>query len=227
MRNLIYQYYHDYKGNEAHIDIGQPYHELSSRSIRAYAEKCGAEYMFIDKKIDVPFYGIFLPFKEGWCHDYDNICFIDSDILATANAVNIFYRAPANVMAINFMTTDRGLKYRDMLPKLREKGHANSGVVMFPRALYEEWIEYVATYLEHYHATKGEDIRIKDMGDYDQAFINLFMGRTGKYVPLPVSYNYHLGRNDHAKRFDQNLIHYHRKHKSLLMTDFDDDRILK
>ena len=226
-RNLIYQYYYDFHGSDSHIDVGYKYYMLSKQSIEAYANKVGAEYVFIDKPIDVPFYGVFLPFQEGWYKDYDNICHIDCDFLATNKAKNVFDFTPDNAISINFMTTDRGLKYREMMPKMRERGHANSGIVNFPKAINDQFAEYVNTELESYNANKHKDIRIKDMGDFDQAFINLFIGRTGLYQPLSDEFNWHMSRQEHRLRWHQSLIHYHRRHKNLMKEDFPDDRILK
>ena len=52
-RNLVYQYYYDFHGSDSHIDVGFKYYMLSKNSMEAYADKVGAEYIFIDKKIDI------------------------------------------------------------------------------------------------------------------------------------------------------------------------------
>lgn len=226
--NLIYQYYHDWNHKDSVKTADQMYYVLSKHSIRKYAEKCEAEYLFIDDPIPTPFYGIFIPFQRaGYFEMFDNICFIDSDFLAMQDAENVFDCVANDKISINFMTTDRGQKYRDMLPKLGEKGHANSGIVNFPKALFFQFSEYVNKELDVYDRNRKNDIRIKDIGDYDQAFINLFLGRTGLYHKLPDKFNYHLGRNPKEKRWEQNLVHYHRKNKQMMITDYPDSRILK
>lgn len=225
-RNLIYQYYYDWDDiTSKKVDF--KYYELSQRSMEVYCLLHDIEYRFLNKPLDVPFYGIFLPFQEGWCHEYDNICFVDSDMLATVGSKNIFDHVADNVISLTFMDTNRGLKYRGMMPKMRNNGHANSGVVNFPRAVYDAFTEYVLAELDDYNANKDKDIRIKDMGDFDQAFINLFIGRTGLYRELTEAFNWHLGRRDHNKRWLQNFIHYHRTHKKMMNDDFIDMRIIK
>lgn len=226
MRNLIYQYYYDWKHKDS-VKTEEPYYVLSKNSISAYCQKYGIHYKFLDDKLDVPFYGIFIPFQEGWIEEFDNVCFVDSDFLATIDAENIFEYVADTEITINFMNTASGEKHKTLLPNLNQRGHANSGVVNVPRALFAQFSEYVVNELGPYDATRQADIRLKDLGDYDQAFINLFLGRTGLYHKLPDKFNYHMGRQPHDKRWSQSLIHYHRKNKAIMLEDYKGKRILR
>ena len=228
MKNLIYQYYYSIpkKDRTNHImDDGNKYYEYSEKSMKKYAEKVGAEYQFINKPHPVhPFYGIFLPFTEGWCHEYDNLCWIDADIMATKTATNVFEVAADDRVSANFMNTQSRWKGNRMFEWWADKGHINSGVVVFPRAVYNDLTEFVKD-LQKRHDNRT--VLETSLGNFDQAIVNTFVRSQNKYKILEDDLNYHLSRKKHESRFDQSLIHYHRKHKNMMAADFKDERILK
>ena len=217
MKTLIYQYYRDRARatDGPCLDLGYEYHVLSRKSVSKYAEKCGSDYKFLDHDFGhAPFYGIFLPFIEGWCEEYDAICFMDSDILATNNFDNVF----------DHIQDDR-INYVQMKLKSRNQwldahgGHGNSGFVVFPRKIYSLVNEYFNRNIEN--PPGGH------MGGWDQLMINLFVIEQQKFNGLPERFNWHLGRWDQEPRFDQTLIHYHRKYKGWMKDEFNDERIMK
>lgn len=229
MKYLLYQYYRKLPNNKKDkfiIDDNNNYFELSEKSISAYADKFGNEYKFFNQPMNnlPPFYGIFLPFTEQWCYDYDAVCFIDSDILATTHSKNVFDEATDDCISSMWMKTHARWRRGDDVKYWADKGHTNSGVVVFPKAIYEPLIEFCKTL---YDKEKAKTKVFKSLGNFDQAQINLFIKQQNKYHKLTEEFNYHLGRERHEKRFEQSLIHYHRKHKSMMHQDFNDERILK
>lgn len=231
MKTLIYQYYYSLPQNKRthHImDDSNNYHELSRHSIRRYAMEHGHDYKFLDQEHPVsPFYGIFLPFTEGWCHDYDAICWMDADILATKNADDVFNEWREDRISAYFMETQnrwKGMADDSPWGWFKDKGHINSGVVIFPRSVYNFVTEYVSD-LQHLHDTRTE--LETSIGNFDQAIVNKIVMKMDRYHEMFREWNYHLGRYPHDQRFDANLIHYWRKFKGMLKTDFEDERILK
>lgn len=232
-KNLIYQYYAERGQSPAYIRPNFQYYKLSEQSISAYAKKHGAEYKMLSGELPAGlpmFFGIFVPFFEDWAKEYDNICFMDSDILATINAKNVFNFASDTAISAYFMDTRRRWGKSKLDAFWADKGHANSGVVVFPRAIYDQMREYAVP--SNIWRPKAPLQFSKALGDFDQAAINFFMRDTNNYAVLPRSFNYHMQRYGTtpagaAARWGQDLIHYHRRHKNLMQTDFQDSRILK
>lgn len=229
MKTLIYQYYHAPPPNDDHyIKTEFSYWELSEQSIRAYANKIGSDYKFLSSGHKLcPFYGIFVPFLQGWCEDYDAICFVDSDMLATVNSESIWDHASQDELSAYFMATKGVCSAYPSLKYFHDKGHINSGTVVFPRAIYNDMKEYLKQLEEHHKLVVKGDKMIGALGKFDQAFINLFVNKHQKSKSLSQNFNYHLGRLTKDFRWKASLIHYHRAHKPLMKTDFNDERILK
>jgi hypothetical protein len=231
MKTLIYQYYYSLPQEKRthHImeDTNQ-YQNYSRKSIQKYAEVHGHDYKFLDQEHPVsPFYGIFMPFTEGWCHDYDAICWMDADILATRDSADVFTMYDPERISAYFMETQnrwKGMANDSPWGWFKDKGHINSGVVIFPRAVYEYVSEYVSD-LKHLHNTRSE--LETSIGNFDQAIVNKIVRDLDSYNEMFKEWNYHLGRYPHDKRFEANLIHYWRKHKQMLIKDFENERILK
>jgi len=224
---LIYQYYRHVPDTGKTVNAGYNYHEFSSSSIRAYAKNIGVEYRFLDHEIPVsPFYGIFLPFTEGWCHDYDSVCFIDSDILATVHAPSIFDHASKELISIHLMNTarPRGKNLLD-IDYFTNNGILNSGVVVFPRSSYESLIEHTNN-LEEYHSSITSDH--ESIGSLDQAFMNFYIRDVAKtYHNLDKRFNYNLSRNSVNTRFANYLVHYHRSFKRNIKEDYYNGSVIK
>lgn len=201
------------------------YQDLSSSSFYKYAQKIGADYKFISREIPIsPFYGIFLPFTENWCDDYDAVCFIDSDILATKKAQNIFNNASNDKISIHKMKNAKPKKDISSL-KVYNNGILNSGVVVFPRSVYRDFKSYISG-LKDMHENISEHENA--IGGFDQALMNKYLIEQGNpYFDLHLNYNYNLSRNSFSDRWDNFFIHYHRRFKNHIKKDFKNVRILK
>ena len=219
MKTLIYQYYRDAaKSTDGPaITVGYEYWKHSRKTIQKYAhDVSGSDYKFLDHDIGMsPFYGIFVPLIEGWADDYDAICFIDSDILATKNSKSVFNYSNEDCISFNQM----GVKACH--PWLRERGgHGNTGTVIIPRQMYKPLLNY-------FENNVGKLQNEIHMGGWDQQLINMFVVSQQKFNPLPNEFNWHMTRYDQTKRWEQSLIHYHRENKKMMSDEFNDNRILK
>lgn len=232
--NLVYQYYRDHKKEKrendnvgSYLQMGYDYWDYSEKSIKAYAKKIKCDYKFLDQPLKdnlSPFFGIFIPFVEGWCHDYDAICFIDSDIMATTKAKDIFKTASKESISAHLLRRSYGWKDEDYSWFREIGGQFNSGTVVFPRAVYNDLIKFCKT-LKSRHANRSA--MAGRIGGLDQAQVNFFMREQNSYHKLDKEFNYHLTDYRHENRWDASLIHYHRKHKHMMKEEFRDNRILK
>lgn len=245
MRNLIYQYYRQPESktkNATHtVKTGFDYHELSKQSISKYAEKCGAEYKFLDEPLrnDIsPFFGIFLPFFNEWCYEYDNVCFVDSDMFATIHSENIFDHASKDfISACLVNTVHRWGAHNPAFKWFTELGgNFNSGIVVFPRPVYSELIKYLSDLDDRMDRLVSENNFEWLIGSLDQSQVNLFIRDQSiandekQYKILSDNFNFHMNVRKHSERFDADkswLIHYHRDKKRMMKEDFENDAILK
>ena len=251
MKTLIYQYYYTKPGTENSIDPGFQYYEMSKNSISAYASMIGSDYIFMNHEIPTtPFYGIFEPFRKGneekpyWCENYDYICFVDSDILATRNAKNVFEVASDSKITINRSESvlsheqhrlpENILKYNSTFagdPRYTPKDqnpldpgrhntyHANSGVVIFPKKVFKHFNKYISYNLDTYEPVK--------MGGFDQYLVNMYLMDNG-YHNMHMFYNFNLGRFPRTEDpYAPYLLHYHRSKKKMMRLEYNSDRILK
>jgi hypothetical protein len=237
LMNLIYQYYkNDPTRKQASTRIGINYPDMSKQSISRYAYDIGCEYKML--RDDIPFstlYGIFLPFLQGWCHDYETICFIDSDIMSTTHGYNILDEVVENCLVASCMNTASHVTNGvPVAPEpFGEKGHCNSGVVMFHKGVYDRFTDYIMdewVRMEYTHKKTieiwGEE-NLKMMCHKDQELINNFVVETGMFSPLHTRYNWQLNRYATNQCWDQQFIHYIANHKAKMPYAFEDERILK
>ena len=228
----MYQYYRTPTSGRTrdHLEVRDEYWNLSRASFKQYAKEIGAEYKFLshEHKLD-PFYGVFLPFEEGWVNDYDAVCFTDSDMLVTTNYKNVFEESSKDSISGYFMTTG-AWKNKPRLEFLKDQnGHMNSGCVVIPRSQYGPLTNYIKSNLsEHHKKVIANDPIIGALGKYDQAFFNLYLCEQKKAHKLDHNFNYHLGRLAYnEKRWDATFIHYHRGNKHKMKDDWKDSRVLK
>jgi len=209
MKNfLIYQYF--CKSNGMYCDVDSTdYYQLSHQSIQKYCLQHNIDYELFDNGHKItPFYGIFVPFCLNHIYNYDAICFIDSDILATKNSINVFDYYHESKITANIM----------------DLGHANTGVVIFPKSFFTEIQTNILDKLEDMH---DKILPIMDKyGPFDQYLINKF------YLPdkinnLPKHMNWVIHRYGLKNRFEKSLIHYNMAYKSHIHKDFVSDLILK
>ena len=155
--NLIYQYYRDPNQEQnrrsrsvVFVQTCTNYHILSKNSLSAYAKTIGVEYQFLDQDLPgniPPFYGIFLPFIENhdWYKQFEYICFVDSDFLVTTHAKNVFEYANPNCISAWWMPTMARWRGKAGYEWFAEHGHINSGVVIWPRSMFAELVEFLKT----------------------------------------------------------------------------------
>lgn len=123
------------------LSIGEKYEKMravSEPTFKAYAEKCGADYICIDSfKLNLTD-----PHFEKWqmlelLFDYDRILFIDGDILVTPDAPDLFAMLPYSHLAGFFEDAfeDRSGIIEQSQAKMGDlgwsKGYLNSGVGLY------------------------------------------------------------------------------------------------
>ena len=101
-----------------------------------------------------------------------------------------------------------------------ELGHANSGVVVFPKSIYEKIVKFLGDLSEHF---KKNDHNY--LGGYDQLVVNNFE-KTYGFSNIDYKFNYHLGRYNLNDRKNTYLIHYHRNFKKLMNQDIEKEWVL-
>jgi alpha-N-acetylglucosamine transferase len=225
MKFLIYQY----------SDNLSKYAELSKKSVKTYADKIRADYVFLDSGAPISYYyGIFVPFIEKKFYEYDYMCFIDTDVLINKNYDDIrlyLDENSINAVKLKFKTITKELNNNpdrpDFYSFIKTNGYINSGVVVFPKKLYGVLEKYVIN-LEQLH-NNSMDSTGKIIASYDQAILNQFIYETGLLHELPEKFNYTLRNNSNSERFKASLIHYNGKsYKSFIMSDYKRlNRILK
>ena len=240
MKTLIYQYYRNHaleprkeEIKDSYLDVGYEYWEYSRKSIEKYAEVCDSEYKFLSNPIKdnlPPFFGIFNPFLEEWCHEYDSMCFIDSDVLATVHAKNVFEYASKENISAHFLKMQ--LKPAAGKYWFDKGGILNSGVVVFPRAVYTDLIEFCKTINERYkkdwsapNSKRRQSYNY--LGGYDQSYLNFFIEEKDSYTELDKEFNYHLTMYNHKGLWEASLIHFHRLSKKWIDIHFKDKKTLK
>jgi len=227
MKKLIYQYFWENPDdkNNIHNPAGHRYWEDSRRSISAYAKKIGVEYKYLDHPIPYsPFYGTLCPVYEGWAKEYDVICFVDSDILATTNDGDIFEYANVDKIGMTQMGVKGTQWWNEQKSPEGLTGHCNAGVVMIGRNRYDDINKTIEKH--------GWNRRLKKtgLGGYDQTWLNehieIDLG-ADKFTSLPKKYNWHIYRYKKEGMYDSVFIHYHRDYKKLMASEMTKDIIIK
>lgn len=227
MKKLVYQYFNG----------SSSYANKSAISVRSYAESIDAEYkLYTDEVPKSVYYGTFSPFFNGDYEKYDMICYIDSDVLATKAADNIFRYANNNIGIHHMISCEhvRPEKQKEVsmfvqemgVPEWKAIGHANAGVVLFPAARYDSFLQYL-TKLDQLHiiaSTRNGPQGHLPFGGYDQSILNMY-NRDNGTNNLPWRFNYHLNQYKPEFRTQASLIHYHSSYKNLLHSDFDSEAI--
>jgi len=234
MKILLYQYF------DPPINFNKNYWDYSISSIKKYAEKIDVEYEFISGGAPYhPQYGILIPFIERWCDDYDLLIYVDCDILATSNSKNIVEYVNFENININHMNT--GPLIVDPIESQSpwfEDGHANSGVVVFPKKIYLDFINYLGNLKHHWARDKlnGNFNAPNTFGGGDQQILNMYAKENNRKLSnLHYDFNFHMSRYDQSQRFCSSLIHYHgglskrrnNNNRKLMIEDYFCDKILK
>ena len=104
MKNCVVQFhvpastYQEPRYND--IGVNEQLLPLSIKSVKQYAEKCGADYHLIEEKIinwkHPTFERYDLFFNNQWYEKYTNILYLDTDLIAWPSAPNIFDAYPCS-----------------------------------------------------------------------------------------------------------------------------------
>ena len=228
MKKLVYQYF---RGNSA-------YHLKSAHSIQQYANAIDADYAFYDQPVPLShYYGTLYPFLNDLYQDYDLLCYVDSDVLATKHCEDIFeYRG--NGIGLSHMNTGPVFpeQKQDVSDYMRDygasewidSGHGNAGVVLFcaDSPKFVKFMEMLKDLNFHHktasvRATHGH----LPFGGYDQYILNKFNYENGG-IQLPWKFNYHMARYEPQRRQEATLIHYHSNKRPIMQDDFDNQEFI-
>ena len=144
MKNLVFQYYIPYEMNDADLGgIEMPeWAKAGSRSAKAYADICGAEYILdhtryfqhIDPRLD----STKLIFDEKW-DEYDNILSIDLDMLISTRH-NIFDFIIGDVAMVHELGVHTGGPARWM-QRVMDVPLYQRGIIAYGKHLFgEKWM---------------------------------------------------------------------------------------
>lgn len=186
--------------------------ELTHPSIRAYAEKCGADFIIYDHESPVmtgdnrPHYRIIKGAET--LEEYDRILFIDSDVLVNPKCPDVFEVVPED--CIGTIYEDKGSRRkmrRRLIREMQEKwgdvgwteGYTNAGVFVVSRC----------------HAGIFEPHNGEYWLEWGSADLHMsYMARKNgyKFFELPFTWNHMTmfseGWNGSPDRFESNMIHY-------------------
>lgn len=228
MKHLIYQYFKTDKDKTLVETPDFNYVNYSLTSISRYAKRNNHNYHF-DSNTTMPFsafYGIFLPFLDGSCWDYDSVCFLDCDLLISKTSEDIYNYVSMehiNVYVQPSLQIIQPHQYDNRFDFFRNEMHgwANSGVVIFPKAIYKDLIYFLKD-LPYHYSTRYSDYPMS-VGFFDQYVVNEFIRQTKQWHTLPEKFNYIHGHPDvwHSiNSEDAHFHHFHRHSKSKMQEEF-------
>ena len=104
MKNCLVQFYMPTDGfadpTFVNIKVNQELLEYSKSSSSIYADKCGADYILIDNPrinhVHPTFERFDLFFNQEWWKEYDQILYLDTDVICWPDAPNVFDMYPDN-----------------------------------------------------------------------------------------------------------------------------------
>jgi hypothetical protein len=161
--------------------------KLSEASFRAYATKCGADYTVFEKPIydwvSPSFERMRLIVEDEWANKYDNILYVDYDILCHPDTPNIFTEFPQDaIRVVNKKKLSNGNKkelrnfQKHNIPEDEFKNKFfNAGVVLFNKKglrLLKKHEKFKERVWKWQHGCQGEinfcvmkyGMELKDMG---------------------------------------------------------------
>jgi len=186
--------------------------DLTHPGIKAYADKCGADFIVYDHEPPIRtndnsvHYRILKAietFKE-----YDRILFIDTDVVISPRCPNIFEVVPVDCIGSVF--EDKGKRKKKRLKLIRRiqecwgdvgwtEGYTNAGVLVASRQHAQVFEPHNG---EYYLGWGSVDVHMSYMAHKHGM----------KIMELPFQWNHMSmfsdGWNDCADRFDSHIIHY-------------------
>lgn len=115
----------------------------SERSFRLYAKKCNADYVVFEKPVynwvSPSFERMRLIVEDKWANLYDNVLYVDYDILCHPKASNVFLEYPQDAIRIvnkkNLNSSNkeemRNFRKRGVNESIFRKTFFNAGVMLF------------------------------------------------------------------------------------------------
>lgn len=171
MKNLVVQFHMSVDGfpNPEFVNI-KPNQELliySKLSSSIYANKCGADYILIDKPrirhVHPTFERFDLFFNHEWWEEYDQILYLDTDVICWMDAPNIFlmyknnktFKVCEDITAVRRTSNWHQKNERDTIlnqfdPNILRTERFNAGVfmlnkhsadIMSPFLKYKEYVD--------------------------------------------------------------------------------------
>ena len=228
MNHLIYQYFKTDKDRTLVASADFNYVNLSLTSVSKYAQRHNHNFHF-ESNVTMPFssfYGIFLPFLDGSCWDYDSVCFLDCDILISNKSEDIYKYSSMehiNVFVQPSLQIIQPSQHDNRFDFFKNEmnGWANSGVVIFPKAIYNDLIYFLRD-LPEYYGGRYLDYPMT-VGFFDQYVVNEFIRQTKQWHALPEKFNYIHGHPDLWHVVDSSdayFHHFHRDQKQAMKEEF-------
>lgn len=200
--------------------VGDSFSEMGSVThplMRAYAQRCGADFRvftapLVGSETGLP--GRYEKFQLfSLLDDYDRLLFLDSDILVSPVAPDLFRLVPegkfgmANEETFSRAPLDRQLTQTVLGAINWGSPYFNSGLMLVDRA-HADFFDPRSPLLERWHAfCKGES-RYHPAGE-DQAYLNYRLASsTLPFVDLGHQFNFTGVRSDPERRFNSYFLHY-------------------
>jgi len=193
--------------------------DLTHPGIRAYADKCGADFIIYDHEPEIwtddkkPHYRILKAIETF--EEYDRILFMDTDVVINPNCPNIFDVVPPECIGSVFEDKGSRQKKRRKLIKAIQgrwgdvgwrEGYTNAGVLVASR-------QHVRMFEPH----KGEYYLGWGSVDVHMSYKAHQYGM--QMMELPFQWNhmtmFSQAWNDSPDRFNSNIIHYAGRNKKL------------
>jgi lipopolysaccharide biosynthesis glycosyltransferase len=189
--------------------------ECTHQPIKEYAKKCGADFFVFDhdpvemKHLNKYIFWRILKVNELFDQGYDRILHIDTDVLVTKNAPNIFDEVPYDHIGVVY--EDKGTRKADRIRRINsiqsdfgdvgwKTGYLNEGVMLFSKCHRELFTSIDGKWVNTPNGPSqghfGWKIHKHDM----------------KVIDLGYKYN-HMSMfseswNGNKSRFDSYFIHY-------------------
>lgn len=201
------------------LAVGDFYTRMGSIThplMRAYAQKCGVDFLVFDERKVNDQFGLDERYEKFQLYDlidqYEQIAFIDTDILISPNAPSLFERVPperfaaASEAGFSKAGRDIELTQRILGKVVWQNPYFNSGVMVLGKA-HKALFDPTRPELKLW--STGEFRRQQVNLLNDQPYLNHRLNDLGfELLDLGYRYNHTRVRTDTHKRFNSHMIHY-------------------
>lgn len=184
--------------------------------LKSYADKISADFVVIDKPLISERFGVPKKYEKFQIFDlleiYENVLFVDTDIVVTRDAPNVFEQVPSHTFCAVSEEGFSGSKLERMVTQKYlgsiewKYTYFNSGFMVIPRS-----------HRELFNLDRME-IRYWATGDFrreyptllnDQPFLNYYLNKLGlEFFELDFRYNHTNVHRLSSRRFSSYFIHY-------------------